>query len=72
MTELIIYLIGYIWSYYLWRKILREAQKDSYSWSDIFTASIFSIASYGSVIAILFSNWAENDDIKEIKPPKFL
>lgn len=68
--EITIYLIGCVWSYYLWRKMLREARKDNYYWNDVLVVSLFSIGSYLSVIAILFSNWLESSD--EIKPPKFL
>ena len=64
--ELLIYLIGFILTYYLTRKIFRKELKENYSWSSVFIVILFASLSFiGLVIlAIVY--------LSDKKPPKFL
>ncbi len=64
--ELLIYLIGFILTYYLTRKFFRKELKEKYSWGNVFIAILFSSISFiGLVlIAIIY--------LSDTKPPKFL
>lgn len=64
--ELLIYLIGFILTYYLTRKFFRKELKEKYSWSNVFIAILFSSISFIGlfIIAIIY--------LSDTKPPKFL
>lgn len=64
--ELLIYLIGFILTYYLTRKALRKELKEQYSWGQVFIVILFSSVSFIGlfIIAIVY--------LCDTKPPKFL
>ena len=64
--ELLIYLIGFILTYYLTRKHFRKQLKEEYSWENVFIAILFSLISFIGlfIIAIIY--------LHDTKPPKFL
>lgn len=64
--ELLIYLIGFILTYYLTRKFFRKELKEKYSWSNVSIAMLLSSLSFIGVfiIAIIY--------LSDTKPPKFL
>ena len=64
--ELIIYLIGFILTYYLTRKFFRKELKEKYSWENVFIAILFSSISFIGlfIITIIY--------LYDTKPPKFL
>ncbi len=64
--ELIIYLIGFILTYYLTRKFFRKELKAKYSWGNVFIAILFSSISFIGlfIITIIY--------LYDTKPPKFL
>ena len=64
--ELLIYLIGFILTYYLTRKFFRKELKEKYSWSNVFISILFSSMSFIGlfIIAIIY--------LSDTKPPKFL
>ena len=64
--ELLIYLIGFILTYYLTRKFFRKELKEKYSWANVFMAIILSSISFVGlyIIAIIY--------LHDTKPPKFL
>lgn len=64
--ELLIYLIGFILTYYLTRKFFRKELKEKYSWSNVFIAILFSSISFIGlvIIAIIY--------LHDTKSPKFL
>ena len=64
--ELLIYLIGFILTYYLTRKHFRKQLKEEYSWENVFIAILFSSLSFIGlfIIAIIY--------LHDTKPPKFL
>lgn len=72
MTELIIYLIGYVLSYYVCRKRFRLAYQDNYSWEIVFWICILSLGSFVTLVMTLTKRYRQNIKIKKIKPPKFL
>jgi len=52
MIYLIIYLIGFIWAYYLGRKIKRKNCPNTYNWGDVFIIVFCSLLSYLMVFLI--------------------
>ena len=64
--ELLIYLIGFILTYYLTRKFFRKELKEKYSWGNVFIAILFASLSFIGlvIIAIIY--------LHDTKPPKFL
>ena len=64
--ELIIYLIGFILTYYLTRKFFRKELKEKYSWGNVLIAILFSLISFIGlfIITIIY--------LHDTKPPKFL
>lgn len=64
--ELLIYLIGFILTYYLTRKFFRKELKEKYSWSSVSMAMLLSSLSFIGlfIIAIIY--------LHDTKPPKFL
>lgn len=64
--ELLIYLIGFIITYYLTRKFFRKELKEKYSWGTVFIAILFSSIPFIGlfIIAIIY--------LYDTKPPKFL
>ena len=64
--KLLIYLIGFILTYYLTRKFFRKELKEKYSWSDVFISMLLSSISFIGlfIIAIIY--------LSDKKPPKFL
>ncbi len=64
--ELLIYLIGYILTYYLTRKFFRKELKEKYSWGSVSIAMLLSSLSFIGlfIIAIIY--------LHDTKPPKFL
>ena len=64
--ELLIYLIGFILTYYLTRKFFRKELEEKYSWSNVFIAILFASLSFIGlfIIAIVY--------LSDTKPPKFL
>ena len=64
--ELLIYLIGFILTYYLTRKFFRKELKENYSWSSVFIVILFASLSFIGlvIIAIVY--------LSDKKPPKFL
>lgn len=64
--ELLIYLIGYILTYYLTRKFFRKELEEKYSWGTVSIAMLLSSLSFIGlfIIAIIY--------LHDTKPPKFL
>lgn len=64
--ELLIYLIGFILTYYLTRKFFRKELKEKYSWSNVSIAMLLSSLSFIGlfIITIIY--------LHDTKPPKFL
>ena len=64
--ELLIYLIGFILTYYLARKYFRKELKDRYGWNNVYIVTLFSLLSFIGlyIIAIIY--------LSDTKPPKFL
>ena len=64
--ELLIYLIGFILTYYLTRKFFRKELKEKYSWSNVFIAILFASLSFIGLFLITIIY------LHDTKPPKFL
>ena len=64
--ELLIYLIGFILTYYLTRKFFRKELKEKYSWSNVFIAILFASLSFIGLVLITIIY------LSDTKPPKFL
>lgn len=64
--ELLIYLIGFILTYYLTRKFFRKELKEKYSWSNVFIAILFASLSFIGLVLITIIY------LHDTKPPKFL
>lgn len=64
--ELLIYLIGFILTYYLTRKFFRKELKEKYSWSNVFIAILFASLSFIGLVTIAIIY------LHDTKPPKFL
>lgn len=64
--ELLIYLIGFILTYYLTRKHFRKQLKDRYGWNNVYIVTLFASLSFIGlfIIAIIY--------LSDTKPPKFL
>lgn len=64
--ELLIYLIGFILTYYLTRKFFRKELEEKYSWSNVSIAMLLSSLSFIGlfIIAMIY--------LSNTKPPKFL
>ena len=64
--ELLIYLIGFILTYYLTRKFFRKELKEKYSWGSVSMAMLLSSLSFIGlfIITIIY--------LHDTKPPKFL
>lgn len=70
MIFLIIYLIGFLILFYIYRKYLRKTYGDSYSWKNVFLVIFISLFSWFGVImeTILILI----DKLDKHKPPKWL
>lgn len=69
---LIIYLIGFIWSYFIFKKVRNELEENE--WRDVKYTILVSLFSCGFVIiwyTILLSKFIENK-LQNTKPPKWL
>lgn len=67
MIWLILYIIGYIGSYYIGRKLFRKSYKENYAWIDVYYILLSSI-----FIVIQPLLYLTHMDIKLTKPPKWL
>lgn len=68
---LIIYLVGYVVSYYFSRYIMkRRFGDDMWGWDDIRINLVFSIFSWISVVVVILC--CPKADLENIKPPKWL
>ena len=70
MEYLVIYLIGFLLSYILGRKIIRLQRGEYYDFND--SGSIFIVSLFSYMGVVIFGFMLIGNYMKNYKPPKFL
>ena len=70
MEYLVIYLIGFLLSYILGRKIIRLQRGEYYGFND--SGSIFIVSLFSYMGVVIFGFMLIGNYMKNYKPPKFL